>query len=80
MNESLIESMDINIGLIGLGYVRTGVFDLIQHQKEYISKKIGKDLKIVAVAEKNIKPQEIMRYAKVCRVDRVMKPMLETML
>src|SRR4030042_3119533 len=54
MNESLIESMDINIGLIGLGYVGTGVFNLIQHQKEYISKKIGKDLKIVAVAEKNI--------------------------
>src|SRR4030042_634827 len=54
MNKSLIESMDINIGLIGLGYVGTGVFNLIQHQKEYISKKIGKDLKIVAVAEKNI--------------------------
>jgi homoserine dehydrogenase len=54
MNESLIENMDINIGLIGLGYVGTGVFNLIQHQKEYISKKIGKDLKVVAVAEKNI--------------------------
>ena len=54
MNEPLIESMDINIGLIGLGYVGTGVFNLIQHQKDYISKKIGKDLKIVAVAEKNI--------------------------
>lgn len=64
MNESLIKNMDINIGLIGLGYVGTGVFDLIQHQKDYISKKIGKNLKIVAVAEKNIgaKKEYIEKY------------------
>lgn len=34
----------------------------------------------IAVREKHIKPQEIMKYAKICRVDSVIKPMLETML
>lgn len=54
MNDSLNKNRDINIGLIGLGYIGTGVFELIQHQNDYISKKIGKNLKIVAVAEKEI--------------------------
>lgn len=34
----------------------------------------------IAFTEKHIKPQEIMKYAKVCRVDSVIKPILETML
>ena len=34
----------------------------------------------IAVTEKRVKPQEIMKYAKICRVDSVIKPMLETML
>jgi len=34
----------------------------------------------IAVREKKIRPKEIMHYAKVCRVDRVIKPILEIML
>lgn len=34
----------------------------------------------IAVTEKHCKPKEIMRYAKICRVDSVIKPMLETMI
>jgi len=34
----------------------------------------------VAIAEKNIKPNEIMKYAKICRVDSIIKPILEAML
>ena len=34
----------------------------------------------VAVTEKNVKPTEIMEYAKICRVDNVIKQILETML
>lgn len=41
---------------------------------------VARDALKAAVAEKNIKPQEIMRYAKVCRVDSIMKPTLEAML
>ena len=46
--------------------------------------KIGMDvvresLKI-AITEKNTRPNEIMQYAKVCRVDSIIKPILEAML
>ncbi|MFA5033985.1 MAG: transcriptional regulator [bacterium] len=34
----------------------------------------------VAIKEKNIKPKEIMQYAKICRVDNIIKPILEAML
>ena len=34
----------------------------------------------VAITEKHIKPKEIMHYAKICRVDGIIKPILETML
>ncbi len=34
----------------------------------------------VAVMEKSIKPKEIMQYAKICRVDNIVKPILEAML
>ena len=33
-----------------------------------------------AVSEKNINPQEIMAYAKICRVDKIMKPLLEILI
>lgn len=46
--------------------------------------KIGMDvvryaLKI-AVTEKNIAPKEMMKYAKICRVDSIIKPILESMI
>ena len=34
----------------------------------------------VAITEKKVKPKDIMEYAKMCRVDRIIKPILETML
>lgn len=34
----------------------------------------------IAVTEKHENPKEIMHYAKICRVDAVMKPILEAML
>ena len=34
----------------------------------------------IAVAEKGIKPKEIMKYAKLCRVDKVIKPILEALI
>ena len=41
---------------------------------------VARDALKVAVAEKNITPKEIMQYAKICRVDKIIKPILETML
>jgi len=34
----------------------------------------------VAITEKNIRANEIMQYAKICRVDGIIKPILEAML
>ncbi len=46
--------------------------------------KIGMDVSRsalkTAITEKNIKPNEIMRYAKVCRVDNIIKPILEVII
>ncbi len=34
----------------------------------------------VAITERKAVPKEIMKYAKICRVDRIIKPILETMI
>ncbi len=34
----------------------------------------------VAIMEKDIKPKDVMYYAKICRVDGIIKPILEAML
>jgi len=34
----------------------------------------------IAVTEKHVKLKDIMGYAKICRVDKIVKPILETML
>jgi len=44
-----------------------------------IGMNIARDALKVAVMEKGIEPKEIMRYAKVCRVDRIIKPIMEAL-
>src|SRR4030042_2898895 len=46
---------DINIGMIGFGYIASGVYSLIREQKIYLAKKIKKNLNIVRIAEKDLK-------------------------
>lgn len=41
---------------------------------------IAREALKVAITEKKIKPKEIMQYAKICRVDNIIKPILEAML
>jgi len=41
---------------------------------------VVRDALKIAIAERNIKPEEIMQYAKICRVDNIIKPILESML
>jgi predicted transcriptional regulator of viral defense system len=45
-----------------------------------IGANVARDALKIAVTEKNIKPKEIMHYAKVCRVDNIIKPILEAMI
>ena len=49
---------DINIGIIGFGYIASCVFSLIQRQKDYLAKKIKKNLNIKRIAEKDLKKIE----------------------
>lgn len=57
-DKSSDNNLTINIGLIGLGYIGLEVFKLIHEQHDYIMKKIGKDLKITVVAEKDLGSQK----------------------
>lgn len=41
---------------------------------------IAREALKVAITEKGVRPKEIIRYAKLCRVDNVIKPILEAML
>ncbi len=53
------KSLDnINIGMIGFGYIAGGVFSLIQEQKDYLAKKINKNINITRIAEKDFKKIE----------------------
>jgi len=41
---------------------------------------VARDALKVAVTEKGIKPKEIIQYAKICRVDSIVTPILEAMI
>ena len=45
-----------------------------------IGQDVARDAIKIAVMEKRIKPKEIMHFAKICRVDRIIKPILEAMM
>ena len=45
-----------------------------------IGMNVTRDALKIAVIEKDITPKEIMKYAKICRVDSIIKPILEAMI
>lgn len=55
---------NINIGMIGFGYIAGGVFSLLQNQKNHISRKIKKNINIVRIAEKDKKKIENFSLSK----------------
>lgn len=57
----------MNVGLLGLGTVGTGTFTVLSRNAEEISRRAGRPIRIVVVAEKDItRADEIVRGA--CRV------------
>ncbi len=46
---------NINIGIIGFGYIGSCVYSLLQKQGRYIARKIGKNLVVKRIAEKDSK-------------------------
>ena len=45
-----------------------------------IGMNVAREALKIAITEKGIKPKEIMQYAEICRVDSIIKPILEAML
>lgn len=41
---------------------------------------VARDAVKIAVTERGVKPKDIMHYAKICRVDRIIKPILEAII
>lgn len=60
------------------GLART-VVDCFKFRNK-IGMDVARDALKVAVKEKRIKPKEIIRYAKLCRVESVIKPVLEAII
>ncbi len=55
------DNENINIGLIGYGYIASGVYSLLDKQKDYIAKKIKKRLNITKVVEKDLSKVKALR-------------------
>lgn len=45
-----------------------------------IGMNIAREALKIAITEKGVQPKEIMKYAEICRVDNIIKPILEAML
>ena len=45
-----------------------------------IGMNVAREALKIAITEKGVQPKEIMQYAEICRVDNIIKPILEAML
>lgn len=77
--ESGIEECKIGDHKIRVYSLAKTVADCFKFRNK-IGTNIARDALKVAVDEKGIQPKEIMHFAKICRVDRIIKPILETMI
>lgn len=74
IEEHKIEGHSIKV----YGLART-VADCFKFRNK-IGMDVAREALKMAITEKRIKPTEIMQYSKICRVDRIIKPLLEAML
>ena len=74
-----IESHEIDGHKIRIYSLAKTVADCFKFRNK-ISIDVAREALKFAVVEKHIKPKDIMQYAKICRVDSLIKPLLENML
>lgn len=48
--------------------------------RNQIGMNVAREALKIAITEKKVKPNDIMKYAKICRVDKIIKPILEAIL
>jgi predicted transcriptional regulator of viral defense system len=65
-----------NVKIYGLAKTIADCFKF----RNKIGMDLARDALKIAITEKGIKPNEIMQHAKICRVDNIVKPILEAML
>ncbi len=74
-----IEEHDIERHKIKVYSLAKTIADCFKFRNK-IGMDVARDALKVAVTEKGTKPKEIMQYAKICRVDSIIKPILEAMI
>lgn len=77
--EAGIENREIESHKVRVYNLAKTIVDCFKFRNK-IGMDVAREALKTAVTEKNIKPKEIMQYAKICRVDRIIKPILEAML
>jgi predicted transcriptional regulator of viral defense system len=77
--EAGIEKHKIDGHIIRVYSLAKSIADCFKFRNK-IGINIARDALKAAITENNIKPKEIMRHAKICRVDSIIKPILEAMI
>ena len=74
-----IEERKIEGGSIRVYGLAKTVVDCFKFRNK-VGVDVARDALKTAVTEKHVRPQDIMQYAKICRVKNIIKPMLESMI
>lgn len=77
--ESGVEEHDIDGHKVKIYNLPKTIADCFKFRNK-IGMNIARDALKIAIAERDIKPVEIMKYAKICRVNNIIKPILEALL
>lgn len=74
-----VEKHDIEGHTIKIYSLAKTVADCFKFRSK-IGMDVAREALKIAITEKNVKPKAIMEYAKICRVGRIIQPIIETML
>ena len=77
--KSGIEDREIGGHKVKIYSVAKTIADCFKFRNK-IGMDVARDALKVAITEKGVKPNDVMQYAKICRVDNIVKPILEAML
>ncbi|EKD29169.1 MAG: hypothetical protein ACD_79C00027G0003 [uncultured bacterium] len=77
--ETGIENYDVGGRKIKIYCLARTVADCFKFRNK-IGVDVARNALKIAINEKKIKPKEVMYYAKICRVENIIKPILETIL
>lgn len=74
-----IEKQEVDDQIIRIYSLAKTIADCFKFRSR-IGVDVAREALKIAVTQKRVKPKDIMEYAKICRVDKIIKPILETLL